>query len=280
MHNNLNFLIHIMNTLLENVEGELKGGYNKKILLQGFLLREIKLARDILQLLKNDSYYDAIILTSSLIESVITYKYFTIFPKKLLDYKDFSYIEDLSTYRYPEKMVKRFNIDENEAKEIYEQYGNGWNSVPEPIQKYILNFCKKNYKRFCKRGVTFNTDEDYLNRDNYVRYILPNYETIFNDVIKHTEPNSEWIGLKIDYSRACKYKHFNSEKISVQLVSDNNKCIFKEHQKDCDWCIRVVNTSIVEAMKMSYDEKIISQDVYYGFCGPMMGIIYPEEKSQ
>ena len=47
-----------MNTLLGNVEGELKGGYNKKILLQGFLLREIKLARDILQLLKNDSYYD------------------------------------------------------------------------------------------------------------------------------------------------------------------------------------------------------------------------------
>lgn len=279
MHN-LNFLIHIMNTLLGNVEGELKGGYNKKILLQGFLLREIKLTRDILQLLKNGSYYDAIILTSSLIESVITYKYFTIFPKKLLDYKDFSYIEDLSTYRYPEKMVKRFNIDENEAKEIYEQYGNGWNSVPGPIQKYVLNFCKKNYKRFCKRDVTFNTDEDYLNRENYVRYILPNYETIFNDVIKHTEANSEWIGLKIDYSKACKYKHFNSEKISAQLVSDNNKCIFKEHQKDCDWCIRAVNTSIVEAMKMSYDEKIISQDVYCGFCGPMMGILYPKEISQ
>lgn len=269
-----------MTTLFGNVEGALKGRYNKKILLQGFLLREIKLARDILQLLKNDSYYDAIILTSSLIESVITYKYFTIFPKKLLDYKDFSYIEDLSTYRYPEKMVKRFNIDENEAKEIYEQYGNGWNSVPKPIQKYILNFCKKNYKRFCKRDVTFNTDEDYLNRENYVRYILPNYETIFNDVIKHTEANSEWIGLKIDYSKACKYKHFNSEKISAQLVSDNNKCIFKEHQKDCDWCIRAVNTSIVEAMKMSYDEKIISQDVYYGFCGPMMGILYPKETSQ
>lgn len=63
-------------------------------------------------------------------------------------------------------------------------------------------------------------------------------------------------------------------------MSDNNKCIFKEHQKDCDWCIRAVNTSIVEAMKMSYDEKIISQDVYYGFCGPMMGILYPKETSQ
>lgn len=33
-------------------------------------------------------------------------------------------------------------------------------------------------------------------------------------------------------------------------------------------------------MKMSYDEKIISQDVYYGFYGPMMGIIYPEETLQ
>ena len=44
--------------------------------------------------------------------------------------------------------------------------------------------------------------------------------------------------------------------------------------------IRVVNTSIIETMKMSYDEKIISQDIYYGFCGPMMGFIYPEEISQ
>ena len=67
MHNNLSTLIHIMTTLFGNVEGALKGRYNKKILLQGFLLREIKLAKDILQLLKNESYYDAIILTSSLV---------------------------------------------------------------------------------------------------------------------------------------------------------------------------------------------------------------------
>ncbi len=276
MHSNLSALIHIMDTLFKNIEEELRRGYNKKILLQGFLLREIKLAKDILQLLKNNSFYDAIILTSSLIESVITYKYFTIFPKKLLDYKDFSYIEDLSTYKYPEKMIKCFNIDENEASKIYEQYSNGWNSVPENIQKYILNFCKRNYKRFCKRGAIFNTNEDYLNRDNYVRYIIPNYETIFNDVIKHTEPSYEWIWLKMDYSKACKYKHFNSEKISAQLVFENDKCIFKEYQKDCDWCIGVVSTSIIEAMKMSFDEKIISKDIYYGFCGPMMGVLYPE----
>ena len=103
MNDNLSTLLHIMTTLFGNVEQVLKNEYNKKVLLQGFLLREIKLARDILQLLKNDSYYDAIILTSSLIESIITYKYFTIFPTKLLDYKDFSYIEDLSTYMYLQK---------------------------------------------------------------------------------------------------------------------------------------------------------------------------------
>ncbi len=280
MNDNLSTLLHIMTTLFGNVEQVLKNEYNKKVLLQGFLLREIKLARDTLQLLKNDSYYDAIILTCSLIESIITYKYFTIFPKKLLDYKDFSYIEDLSTYRYPEKMVKCFNIDENEANEIYEQYGDGWNNVPQPIQKYILNFCKRNYKRFCKRGAVFHTNEDYLNRDNYIRYVLPNYETIFNDVIRYTKLNTEWIALKIYYSKACKYKHFNSEKISAQLVSENNKCIFKEHQKDCDWCVRIVNASIIEAMKLSYNEKIISQDTYFEFCGPIMGIISPEKPSE
>lgn len=255
----------VLKNLIEHTRHarNIKKAYSKKDMLQNFFIREIKISRDILSLLIKESYYNAIILTSSLIESIITYKYFTIYPEKLLDYKNFSYIEDLPQYKYAEKLIRCIGANDVLANEIHQKSDKEWNNFPDFIKKYLLKFCKKNYKRFCKKGVIFKCDDDYLNRENYVKYILPRYENMFEDVIKNSSNPTEWIVLKLQYERACKYKHFNSEVISNQFYYKNKEIHFIEHPEDCEWCLNIVKPSIVKALKMSSDMNIISKDLYY-----------------
>ena len=201
--------------------------------------RNLKISKDITFLLQQRSFYNACILLSSLIENCLLTFYFNLYPEEATKYKEFALIEDLDRYRYWERKLKKINLSKEKKEKLCSQY-DIWTGVPQNIQEDILNFCKKNYQKYQRKNCKFTSDEDFLYRENYQRYIIPKFNDIFDRIISHysASPDEQniWITLKINYEEACQFKHMDPNKIMTQFDYGSFLCIPNEKKSNMMFC--------------------------------------------
>lgn len=220
--------------------------------------RNLKISKDIVYLLQQRSFYNSCILLSSLIENCLLTFYFNIYPEEAIKYKEFATIEDLDRYRYWERKLKKLNLSIQE-KENFLKDKDIWSGVPQNIQENILDFCKNNYKKYQRKNRKFTSDEDFLCRENYVKYIIPKFEKIFDSLIEYHSNNiykqNIWIKLKINYEDACKFKHMNSNEIMTQFNYMDFFCIPNEKNSNLTFCfdtLKMINFLLLELVVPKY----------------------------
>lgn len=201
--------------------------------------RNITISKDIVLLIQQRSFYNACILLSSLIENCLLIFYFFLHPEEATKYKEFASIEDLDRYRYWERKLNRINLSKEIKDKICNKY-DIWTGVPQEIQLQILAFCKKNFKKYQKKGSKFENNEDFLCRENYQRYIIPKFNDIFDNIISYysnsPDMQNTWITLKINYEEACQFKHMDPNKIITQFDYTSFICVPNEKISNMKFC--------------------------------------------
>lgn len=165
--------------------------YKKNDLLFCLLFNQLQLVRDLLELIKRNSYYSAKVISCSLLEQVIIRNYIS---SNLCAFDDFSLfvtIEDLKT-------MKSCNDSGIKCKIL--------NILKMDSHKASLNRLKKDKNKI------FVSDSDYLNRENYKKDWKP--------TIKEMCETANRKDIYDIYSQLCEYKHFNPHLLILTSVSN------------------------------------------------------------